>query len=503
MLGKGKFYHSRGSLNRVNLHFRGTSAEKEDMKRWKLATLLTGMALLMAVGGAQEAPVIEQSGYKDQKKSLTPWGELPAESSFLSFKEWKDESDMRDLYPDWQKILTERSLREKVGHVFQCEGICRIDRGASFFNASHRTVLYEGDEIQTIGDSYIWIFLLDGTMVRLAPHSSITLNELNVAAEKNFFNVRFNAGNILWLSRHESLFEEVDIRETDTLFFPLKTYEAMPVTEVKPYEEQDLIELIEDKNTRLNQYKALNRAVEKNNLMTRKKQTFAFLIMPNVTVMGNSPNIEAVVLIGGKTFFKSRSETALGLKESTENDLQIQLRGFDNKEVQKISDDTWMVVDEKGRSLNNENDTYWLSMGEFLTKRIPSIMLGREIFLQQYSAFLFDDKSTALTLARDYGVRLWTTAELDARSAFLQEYFRRVETSNLLTSSRFRQRLEDRGDSAGARGQIMEYGRHFFIRALNHYYSYEDDPVGKEYDPEKEQLNSTKKLLWKKMHGIR
>ena len=448
---------------------------------------------------AQETPA---AGFKNQKASLTTWGNLPVEKT-LSFTEWKQQSDLKDLYPDWQKILTERNLREKVGNVFECVGVCRVDRGESFFNASHRTSLYEGDEFQTIGESYAWIFLLDGTMVRLAPHSSITFNEINLGVERNLINARLNAGNILWLSRHESLFDEINIRETDVLFFPLNTYEAMPVTDKKPYIESDLLELVEERKTHLEHYKLLNKEIETNNKMTKGKKTYAFLVLPNATIMGPSPQLEVVVLIGGKSFIKSRSSKFLGLKDSVENELQIQMRGFDNKEMKVISDDTWMNVDEKGRVLGLQEDINWLTMGEFITKRIPSILVGREIFLREYSTFLFQEKLDPLVLARDHGYRLWTKAEEESRLAFLTEYFRRIETSNLLTSANFRKRLENRGDSEGAKGQIMEYGRHFFIKALNAYYSYEDDSTVKEYDLFKEELNSTKKYLWKKMHGIR
>lgn len=453
---------------------------------------------MSSLGVAQE----QKSEFKNQKMSVTPWGSIKSDS-FLSFKEWRDDTDLKAVYPEWQKILTERNLKEKVGNVFECVGICRIDRGESFFNASHRTNVYEGDEFQTVGESYAWIFLLDGTMVRLSPNSSITFNEFNVGVENNFINARFNSGNILWLSRSESLFEELNIRETDVLFLPLKTYEANPITDNKAYLEYDLLEMVEDNQTHLNHYKALNAAVAKNNEMTHQKKTYAFLVMPNATIMGTSPNVEAVVLIGGKSYFKNRSNITLGLTTPQTNDLQLQMRGFENKELKVFSEDSWMVVDEKGRTLGLQEQSHLLTMGEFITKRIPSIMMGREIFLQEYSPFVFNQKIDPVVLASDQGYRLWNKTDLDSRLSFLTEYFRRVETSNLLTSASFIRRLEERGDVAGAKRQVMEYGRQFFIKALNSYYTYQDDPITKEYNPDKENLNSTQKLLWKKMHGIR
>ena len=75
-----------------------------------------------------------------------------------------------------EPIAHDRNSHEIVGRFFQCVGRCRVDRGLNFFNPSFSTAIYEGDEVQTIGESFAWIFLLDGTMVRLSPESSINFN---------------------------------------------------------------------------------------------------------------------------------------------------------------------------------------------------------------------------------------------------------------------------------------------------------------------------------------
>ncbi len=448
--------------------------------------------------------------YRGQKQSSFTWGNTP-EKSFLSFKSWKEESDIRDKVPDWEKIIRERDHREMVGRVYQCKGACRVDRGESFFNSSYRSALYEGDEVQTVADSYAWIFLFDGTMVRLSPQSSITFNELNIGIKENFINARINAGNVLWLSRQEALFEERNLRETDVLFFPYSEYKSIPVTDKKPYIEDDLFELLAPANTYVNQYKALNEKILENNKRTKNKPTYAYLVMPNVTLMGMSPSVEMVVLLGGKSYFKRRSPELLGHQKNEDNDfdMQFQLRGFENKTLNSLQEDLWLSVDEKGRNYSEAEDTNWLGMGEFMTKRIPSIMLGREIFLNRYSEFAFREKYDPLKLASIDGYRLWgklkseegeKKADLEERLDFLKEYFRRIETSNLLASSRFKERLAERGETVAA----TEYGNYFFIKALNIYYKYGEALSKKSDDKETgEVLNSTTKTLWKKMHGIR
>ncbi len=474
----------------------------------KIVFLLLAIAMLCA--SAQEVtpgPILE---FKGRKQSVTKWGNIPL-SSFLSLKDWKEESDIRDQVPDWEKIIRERDNRELVGRIYQCIGTCRIDRGESFFNGSYRTGLYEGDELQTVGDSYAWVFLFDGTMIRLSPQSSITFNEFNVGVKENFINARINAGNVLWLSRYENSFEEVNIRETDVIFFPYSEYESLPVTDKKNYIEEDLFELFAEKKTGLNHYKLLNEKIEDNNKLTKKKPTYAFLVMPNATIMGESPSVEMIALLGGKSFLKKRSSETLGLKGEgvLTPDLNLQLRGFDNKELNTIQDDLWISIDEKGKSTAHAEDIRWMNVGEFLTKRIPSIMLGREIFLKRYSEFAFREKYDPMKLASEDGYRLWgklksedgeKKADLELRLEFLKEYFRRIETSNLVASSRFRERLEERGEKT----QAMTYGSYFFSTALNRYYKYGERLSENSDDKETgEVLNSTKKLLWKKMHGIR
>ena len=448
--------------------------------------------------------------FKNQQQSVTNWKNISLKS-FLSFKEWKEESDSKSQVPEWEKIIRERNHRELVGKIYQCVGLCRVDRGESFFNGSYKTGLYEGDEVQTIGDSYAWIFLFDGTMVRMSPKSSITFNELNIGVKENFLNARINVGNVLWLSRSEKTFSENNIRETDVIFFPYSEYESLPINEKKLYLEDDLLELISENKSIIQQYKTLNEAVLSNNKITRAKPTYAFLVTPNATIMGMSPSVEVVTLIGGKTYIKKRSSETLQLKSQDEitNDLFLQLRGFENTALTTMQDDLWITVDERGRNYEKTVDTNWLNMGEFLTKRIPSIMLAREIFLKRLSEFAFREKYDPVALAKNDGYRIWgklgvsensKKEDLEQRLDFLKEYFRRVETSNLLSSAKIRQRIQERGDNH----MLMEYGRYFFITALNKYYRYgEIDNVNSSDKETGEVLNSTKKLLWKKMHGIR
>lgn len=460
----------------------------------------------------------EKLHFLGQKKSLTNWGSIDLDT-FLSYKDWKFLSAEKDKNPEWEKILRERSLTEMTGRVYQCIGKCRVTRGEGFFYATHRTNIYEGDEIETLEDSFLWIFLFDGTMIRLSPQSSITLNEFNVGIEENFINARVNFGNVVWLSRLESFYEEENMRETDVIFFPFAEYLAIPKQDQKKYEEKNLDLLLGESLTHINHTKDLNLWIQENNKMTKKKKTYSFITMPNMTLMGYSPNVEIVSLLGGETYFKSRSFNKLLLAkevdveaeaqiEQIKEELQFALRGLENKALTTLEDDIWMSVDAKGESSSPKEDTTQLDVGEFITKRPTRIFIGREIFLKNYSKFVFSGESDPLKFAKEHGYRLWGKMQsvdqkhddLELRLVFLKEYTRRIETTNLESNERWKKRMESRGKKI----ENMVYGDYFYKKAMDKYY--QNGEKGKDVITQKDlenDLNSTKKTIWKRMNGIR
>jgi hypothetical protein len=447
---------------------------------------------------SEEESDIQPFEYKNQKVSSFNWNEL-SPYEFLSFRQWRIETEVKEKTPEWEDSYRSRKNREVVGRFFQCVGTCHIERGEGFFNPKFRSNIYESDEIQTIGESYAWIFLMDGTMVRLSPQSSVTINELNIGKTENFINARINAGNVFWMSRLENYHEENNSRETDALFFPLNLYEANPIEEKNTYSENDLLLLTDSKLTTLNQNKRLNKLIEDNDYMTNEKKTFAILVLPNITLMGYSPVVEAVSIIGGKSFLKKRNfeEQELSVEEGDkENELQFQLRGYENKEVVTIDSGDWLEIDEKGKNAVKVSETTLLNMGAFITKRIPSILVARELLLQRYSGFAFQEEYDRTSLAKNEGYRLWEKSEMDLRLDFIKEYFRRVETTNLLSAAHFTEKMRARGEKVPS----TEYTSIYYNKALEKLRIF--DPYTEIMDLE-EPLNSTSKTLWKKKNGTR
>ncbi|EQC47119.1 hypothetical protein M900_0802 [Bacteriovorax sp. Seq25_V] len=356
----------------------------------------------------------------------------------------------------------------------------------------YRSEVMEGDEIQTSADSYLWIFLYDGTLVRLAPKSSITFKEINILADKIFWHARVNLGNVLWLNRSTSVLKEQTLRQTDQIFFPLSLYDANPLVRDTSMTLEEY--LFSDNILTEQPYQQANWLIEKNNKWINKVSE-VFLVLPNASIHGLELSIDTYVGLGQANYFKVRDEIELGLLSPKVREFKYNLRGFANEEISEGSSGFWYEVPASAREANQISTPPEFSLNELITKRIPSIYHAREIMLDNYSRFIFKDLSVD-ELAKDYGIRKWNQDELSKRVDFLWTFMRRLETSNLVVASRYRESLLEKYNLKDDNVIRSEY----YTLAYDRYMK--DGEAGREniYVP---KLNSEKKKRWQIMHGIR
>jgi hypothetical protein len=438
-----------------------------------------------------------------QSRSMIEWQEVVPQD-FLNFTKWKQDQAIKDQSPGWERALRERLLVPDMGRVIECVGECRAHKGLGFNSLQFMSVVSKGDEITTGENSYLWIYMFDGTLLRLSPESSLTMHELNIGTNENFLHVRLNAGNFYWHSRSENKFIARELRETDTQFLPLPFFDANdpgPAFADSEDEEEDLFKFIVVDQPAYRQVKRLNQLISDNNLITRQKRTFSYIVMPNTTLSGYDVNAEFIVLAGGNTYAKKRKPQDIGLSEiSNQSPLRLYYRGFENNRELIMRPGTWYSVDPRGRNIDVHQPSSLFRMGEFITSYTPTIYVARELMLQRYSRFAFAEIS-ALRLAQDYGYRQWGSlsqpkSDLSRRLEFLKEYTRKLETSNLNTASLFRDRLRERGEIVS----LPEYSARYFNRALVHYKR--DQEVRHALTGRSEEsLNSTKKPLWHSMQS--
>lgn len=441
--------------------------------------------------------------FKNQKNSHIKWGSLK-ENDFLSLSKWIEIQDLKDQSPQWENALRARSNQELVGRILHCVNICKIDKGNSFTRPQYRSSLYEGEEIFTEEKSYLWLFLLDGTLVRLSPESSITIVEFNVTEKEFFVFARVNYGNVLYLSRQNAKVLENNEKETDVSFFPLPIYEAMPESQKISYDEDDLTSFLVEEEKLTKHRKELNQLIEANNQWLKNKTTFTFLVLPTGTIHGRGVQAEVISHFGEDSFIKAREKGDMDIESEEWTPLKLTLRGVESAESLDLPRGSWYRINARGRDFAPLEDDFWPRSGEFITRRIATIMWARELMLKEYSTEFFQEGLSKEHMAQNLGYRLWdplletseSTNESDRRLRFLHEYTRRLETSNILVGEKFKEKLESRGEKI----DLRKYGDRYFSEALRKYLIYTPTVLS---DEDRFDKNSTEQILWKKKYGIK
>ncbi|MEK6623912.1 MAG: hypothetical protein AABY86_03025, partial [Bdellovibrionota bacterium] len=378
-------------------------------------------------------------------KSFIRWEQINPDS-WLNFQDWKRESALKDQNPRWRVNRQDLAFQETIGRVLHCIGYCHIYRGEGFANVQFRSRFQEGDEIVTMKDSYMWITLLDGTMVRISPETSLTLKEINLSPNEIFYHIRLNAGQIIWLSRKLKAPPIIGDRETDPLFYPLPLYTANKTIDTIPVQEGKLFDSLISPSPAFAQAIRLRDFISKNTPYMKGKKTKTFLVMPNGTVSAESLTGEFVVLLGNKSMIKiypdnlHHDESAGALVETPAP--KFYYRGYENSTSEDLEKGRWYVIDPKGRSLGDmpDEEQKTMGLGEFFVSHIPTLMLVREMIMQQYTKPLFSLGPT-LDLFGGWQYRMWNRPsskgdELKKREDFLVEYTRREETTGLLVAEK-------------------------------------------------------------------
>lgn len=456
----------------------------------------------VSIGSYNQLKLPDRLEIKGTRRSNLDWENLDPKE-WLSYQRWRNVLEAREKPNDYGLADPFRKrFREGVGKVIKCIGSCKLYRGLRYNQIEYRSPIKEGDDLVTESNSYVWVFLFDGTLVRISPNSSISFRELNISKKHNFLHARINQGNVLWLSRSVSKYHSLNMkRETDSLFVPLsEIYETgVTVTPMKK-DENDLLAMLDEFDYVSAQYKRLNTMIEKNNEWFNKP-TYSYIVLQNGTVFGKNINMEFVTLNGKESYLKARKYDQLALQGETPDDfLEFYFRGFENKDMKNIEKGFWYEIDAKGRSLKSVVDQKRFALGEYITKNIPTVLVAREFLLGKYGRFTQEIQDPR-ELARNHGYYMWgdlseERSDINRRINFLKEYTRRIETTQMLVTRQIRKNLIDED----AVNKFNYYGSHFYSKAAKDLLIERDRVFdGQSGDG---SLNSTKRPLWKRMHGI-
>ncbi len=441
---------------------------------WALIVLLCAAAhpalglddpVLMAIK-ATEKTDYDIPPLKDRSRSLIRWDDTNAA---LDIRRWISERDMRDLEPGWKVRQRLAAQPERVGKVISCIGDCRIYRGLFPNRARWLSRIEEGDEIHTGVNSYLWLSLIDGTLVRIAPESSVSILEVNITPDEVFFQARMHQGYIHWQPRSGRSQKPMTAPETDPLFLPLMdTTVNLEWFQRAVYQSQSDQNQISMTTSREllgyeQQQQALNALTATNNTFHKRAHRF-LLVGPNGSLLGKNIATSFFYGLSKKSFFKLNTRNEEEVGERGPWTAEFWYRGYSNDKAEPITTEEWFAVAADGRTMEVMTTVPPdLAVSELMTKRIPTFMLVRERWLASAKPF-WDDAAKPDTLAQNWGYRLWGS-ELEGRIAFLKEYTRRIETTGLRSIDRLLQETRREGDPV-----IGEFDSRYFSRSLDHYY---------------------------------
>jgi hypothetical protein len=376
----------------------------------------------------------------DQFRDLTSWDKLVPDR-WLNFREWKKDRKLKDSRPRWRNLVRNAKSMEIVGRVIKCIGVCRYYHGLNSTSASYQTKIREGDEFYTDNHSYAWISLVDGTMVRVSPKTSITFTEVNISKKQVFYLARLNYGHINWQSRLSGEFKSLDKTESDLAFYPLlmkranREYHAISEFRKLNYDEKLEFSVVNNPGY-ISQYKSLNAYLQSNKETYSKRDSTAYIYTPNASFQIANSHLSVFFSLRDKTVFKSKFTYEDFEKEDERvQSSKVLYRGYNNGDEFIPDRDKWYSVNSKGTEVRETNSNVEsLNVIDSFSSRIPAIHLARERLLRIHSQKLLSPGISLKDMAKYFQYRLWDSEkenELSLRLSFIKEYIRRVETTNL------------------------------------------------------------------------
>ena len=379
---------------------------------------------------------------KGQSYSMVNWEE--GQESLLSIQKWMIERDLKDKLDNWKLRLRDDRQHEQVGKVLQCRGSCEIYRGVENAKVRHLSRVHEGDEFRTEADTVAWIYMMDGTLVRVGPSSAISFQEINWSKKEVFHLLRLHHGHIFWHPRSPSEYTAELSPETDPISLPLLVresnqsyFERVIFHRQRDSEQLEEVAKLED-TAMTEQIKKINELRLLNN-QTAPVPARVMLVAPNGTLVGKQTSFDFIHTVGGKSYFKKRHP----LEGS---DLSLQLRGYAATEPLAVTEEAWFELEANGRSSVKADPLLGsLDVTELLTKRIKTLELAREFWFEKYTTPVVKSLEDPKQLAIKHGYTLWGD-ELSRRLEFLGEYTRRMETTNLKSMDNLLKKSEANGE---------------------------------------------------------
>ncbi len=436
--------------------------------------------------------------YQIQNRSIIDWHTID-ENKWLDLEEWKKSLAWKEQFGEWKHYIQELNLIEPIGHILECVGKCVIYRGGknSAFSPVVKSKILERDEFMTKDHSYAYLYLQNGTLLRLSPKTSISLNEINITPQGSFLYIRINYGEVLAIPRVENKFVVRDRPETDVIFYPLTFYEAhIDIQDRTKFKDEELFNYVLLRKHYNKKYEYLNSLIEENSKV--KHQTRILFASANGNLLLHNAIADIIVLKNSSMYFQVRSGVEYYYKDEPEGvDGYFISREEESAEGENIELGKWYQVSLQDSDLQEYPEgKKRFYMPSLLSKRIPSILIAREMFVKMFSSFLLKKSDDAQFYAKHYGIRLWQPfgggSESDQRITFLNNFSRQIERKNIREKEVLKARFGDHFDIAFSE----KYDESYYSDAVRAYL-FSHKLRNNSYDLKTGALNSTKKKFWK------
>lgn len=437
--------------------------------------------------------------YRNQKISTIDWRDIN-EQNWLDLSLWKKDRVWREKVGNWRLYYQEIKLVEPVGKLIECVGNCIVHRGEKRekFKPVFKSKIVERDEFSTGEKSYAYVYLLNGTLMRLSPNTSVSVNEFNINKSGSFVYIRVNFGQVLTIPRHNLDFTVRKESETDIIFYPLTFYQAhMNVMDKDRFSEDELFKYTMLKKRYEKKYIWLNELINKHQTVEQQRTVILFSTS-NGSLSTSNTITDVISMKNGDSFVRVRSGEGLYYDQSPEHiEAYFNIRENVNLENESLDLDKWYSITNKNNSFSYypEGDKRFY-MPSLITRRIPSILVARELFVERYSKYLLEKNLTKKLLATRYSFRLWdewgTNGDSDKRLEFLKKYTQKVEYKNVREKAKLFARLSKRGEKV----VIGNYNESYYADAVREYF-FSQKKRASRFDLKTGVLNSTRKKFWR------
>jgi len=331
-----------------------------------------------------------------------------------------------------------------IGQVAVVRGEAFILRGKGQFKVKKKSTFKPGDLIETKESGHLWLSLIDGTMIRLAPNSTYSLEFFEKSEKKVILYHRINNGNVHFISRLQKSVTPSSTIETDRIFYPF--FDVHEYSRLFSFSKE---RKFDSKKMHKEKFNFLNFLIKVNEGFNRDIEVEHIINTPFLIFDALAINVEFLINWQGFDFVKFH-EMDSKLKVFKKNISKLQDVAISKKKV-------WYEASMNKIEVSERSDLAWY--GQFVTSDIPSIRIIAELFIQDQGESFFS-KSNNKKLWRKYEL---SEKKLALRKEFLIDYFNKQGASFLNERAEFvtRERYDNREILENYLFDYYQYSRYF------------------------------------------